>query len=146
MSYLPTVLVLFSTIFVCTSLKAKSNTEKESKIDCKNAETTFDVNHCTGLELESAERELQKYYKKSLEHRKGEPELVVAIKNSQKQWEKYLEAHCDSVFTQWKGGTVRHAMYLSCRTELTQQRTFILWNDFLTFMDSTPPVLPKPKK
>ena len=25
------------------------------------------------------------------------------------------------------------------------QRTLMIWHDYLTYMDSTPPVLPKPK-
>ena len=29
--------------------------------------------------------------------------------------------------------------------QLIQQRTHQIWSDFLTYMDSTPPILPKPE-
>ncbi|MDE0552455.1 hypothetical protein OU793_24315, partial [Vibrio sp. VP6] len=56
----------------------------------------------------------------------------------------YMSSHCDSVYTQWRDGTIRGVMAISCKTKLTKQRTHELWENFLTYMDSTPPVLPEP--
>ena len=50
----------------------------------------------------------------------------------------------DSVYTQWRDGAIRGIMAISCKTKLTKQRTHDLWENFLTYMDSTPPVLPEP--
>ena len=40
---------------------------------------------------------------------------------------------------------VRWAAYLGCKIALTQARTHWLWRNWLTYMDSTPPILPEPK-
>ena len=48
------------------------------------------------------------------------------------------------MFDFWRGGTIRVGMELDCRIRLTRLRTFALWRDWLTFADSTPPLLPRP--
>jgi len=44
----------------------------------------------------------------------------------------------------WKGGTIRGAMTLGCRTRITEARTLEVWRNWLTYVDSTPPILPRP--
>ena len=41
--------------------------------------------------------------------------------------------------------TIRNAMSLTCRIRLVDQRTHTIWQNWLTFMDSTPPILPEPE-
>ncbi|MCG9693828.1 DUF1311 domain-containing protein [Vibrio sp. Isolate22] len=117
----------------------------ENAVDCDNAMNTLEINHCAALELESAQVELDKYLAASLEHHAEDAELVDAIKAAQESWQAYMTAHCDSVYTQWRDGSIRGLMALSCKTKLTKQRTHEVWENFLTYMDSTPPVLPEPK-
>ncbi len=116
-----------------------------SEVDCEKAFTTIDINYCLGLELEAAEKEMQRYLTKSLEHQNHDQELVQSIQQAQKLWEKYAEAHCDSVYTMWRGGTIRGAMAITCQMSLTQKRTHELWSQYLTYMDSTEPVLLEPQ-
>jgi uncharacterized protein YecT (DUF1311 family) len=113
-------------------------------IDCQNARTTIEINQCAAIELESAQTQLAEYLQASFEHHADDPELVAAIKTAQKDWQAYMTSHCDAVYTQWRDGTIRGVMSLSCKTQLTQQRTHEVWANFLTYMDSTPPVLPEP--
>ncbi|TOB51174.1 lysozyme inhibitor LprI family protein, partial [Vibrio parahaemolyticus] len=87
---------------------------------------------------------LDKYLNTSFEHNSHDPELTAAIKLAQQDWQAYMSSHCDSVYTQWRDGTIRGIMAISCKTKLTKQRTHELWENFLTYMDSTPPVLPEP--
>ncbi|WP_437344045.1 lysozyme inhibitor LprI family protein [Vibrio chagasii] len=117
----------------------------EKTVDCDNAMNTLEINHCAALELESAQVELDKYLAASFEHNADDVELVDAIKGAQESWQAYMTAHCDSVYTQWRDGSIRGLMALSCKTKLTKQRTHEVWENFLTYMDSTPPVLPEPK-
>ncbi|CAH7324103.1 LprI domain-containing protein [Vibrio chagasii] len=117
----------------------------ENVVDCDNAMNTLEINHCAALELESAQVELDKYLAASFEHNAEDTELVGAIKVAQESWKAYMTTHCDSVYTQWRDGSIRGLMALSCKTKLTKQRTHEVWENFLTYMDSTPPVLPEPK-
>ena len=116
----------------------------DEALDCNNVMNTLDINRCVAIELEAAEEVLTHYLETSIEHNAGDPELVDAITAAQKQWQAYATAHCGAVYTQWREGTIRGVMGITCRTRLTKQRTHDVWQDFLTYMDSTPPVLPEP--
>lgn len=113
--------------------------------DCGNPSNTIEINQCASLELELAKAELTTYLETSLEHNAFDPELVESIKAAQKTWQAYLLSHCNAVYTQWREGTIRDLMAMSCQTKLTRQRTHEIWSSFLTYMDNTPPVLPEPK-
>ncbi|WP_052879707.1 lysozyme inhibitor LprI family protein [Vibrio coralliirubri] len=129
-------------IAVCFSFSALAD---EGIVDCENAMNTIEINQCAAIELESAQAELDKYLAASFEHNAYDAELVASIKKAQESWQAYMTAHCDSVYTQWRDGSIQGVMALSCKTTLTKQRTHEVWANFLTYMDSTPPVLPEPK-
>ncbi len=125
-------------IIILASLSFGALAEEES-IDCNNAMTTIEINQCAAIELESAQVKLDKYLNTSFEHNSHDSELIAAIKLAQQDWQAYMSSHCDSVYTQWRDGTIRGIMAISCKTKLTKQRTHELWENFLTYMDSTPP-------
>ncbi|WP_333912581.1 lysozyme inhibitor LprI family protein [Vibrio coralliirubri] len=129
-------------IAVCFSISALAG---DGVVDCENAMNTIEINQCAAIELESAQAELDKYLAASFEHNAYDAELVASIKKAQESWQAYMSAHCSSVYTQWRDGSIRGVMALSCKTTLTKQRTHEVWANFLTYMDSTPPVLPEPK-
>ncbi|MEZ8948078.1 lysozyme inhibitor LprI family protein [Vibrio sp. 10N.247.311.18] len=128
-------------IAVCFSFSALAD---EGVVDCENAMNTIEINQCAAIELESAQAELDKYLAVSFEHNAYDAELVASIKKAQESWQAYMTAHCDSVYTQWREGSIRGVMALSYKMTLTKQRTHEVWVNFLTYMDSTPPVLPEP--
>lgn len=128
-------------VLAAMSLSAVADDEE---LDCNNIMNTLETNRCAAIELEVAEDDLTHYLETSVEHNAVDPVLVDAIKVAQKQWQAYAAAHCGSVYTQWRDGTIRGVMGITCRTRLTKQRTHDIWEDFLTYMDSTPPVLPEP--
>ncbi|MEZ8864428.1 lysozyme inhibitor LprI family protein [Vibrio splendidus] len=134
--------VLTVVLLTCLPLLASAS---DDAIDCENAMNTLEINHCAAIELESAQAELDKYLAASFEHNDYDAELVASIKKAQESWQAYMSAHCNSVCTQWRDGSIRGLMALSCKTTLTKQRTHEVWANFLTYMDSTPPVLPEPK-
>ncbi|PTO52772.1 hypothetical protein CWN94_16110 [Vibrio splendidus] len=134
--------VLTVVLLTCLPLLASAS---DDVIDCENAMNTIDINHCAAIELESAQAELDKYLTASFEHNDYDAELVASIKKAQESWQAYMSAHCNSVYTQWRDGSIRGLMALSCKTTLTKQRTHEVWANFLTYMDSAPPVLPEPK-
>lgn len=134
--------VLTVVLLTCLPLLASAS---DDVIDCENAMNTIEINQCAAIELESAQAELDKYLAASFEHNAYDAELVASIKKAQESWQAYMSAHCSSVYTQWRDGSIRGIMALSCKTTLTKQRTHEVWANFLTYMDSTPPVLPEPK-
>ncbi len=113
--------------------------------DCNEAMTTLQVNYCAGAELKKAQYEMNAYLAKSKEHNNYDLELIKSINVAQNAWLLYADAHCDSIYTQWRDGTIRGVMSLSCKTKVTKQRTHEIWANFLTYMDSTPAVLPEPE-
>ncbi|MDH5888042.1 lysozyme inhibitor LprI family protein [Vibrio splendidus] len=134
--------VLTVVLLTCLPLLASAS---DDAIDCENAMNTIEINQCAAIELETAQAELDKYLAASFEHNDYDAELVASIKKAQESWQAYMSAHCNSVYTQWRDGSIRGLMALSCKTTLTKQRTHEVWANFLTYMDSTPPVLPEPK-
>ncbi|MDP4534774.1 lysozyme inhibitor LprI family protein [Alkalimonas collagenimarina] len=118
----------------------------DKTLDCDNALSTLEINQCALIELELAQTELTQYLEASLEHNAFDSELIESITIAQKDWQVYMQSHCDSVYTKWREGTIRGVMAVACKTKLTKQRTHEVWSNFLTYMDSTPPVLSEPSK
>ena len=135
------LLLVLSSLFFTATVAAE-----DTAFDCNNAVNTLQINECASIELDSAKVELSKYLDASYEHNSYDPELVKAIKVAQNYWQDYMSSHCDAVYTQWREGTIRGVMAISCETKLTKQRTYEVWVNFLTYMDSTPPVLPEPEQ
>lgn len=116
----------------------------DDALDCQNAMTTMEINQCALLELEAAEAEMHRYLDTALNDHEADTTLVESIQQAQQAWEGYRQAHCDAVYTQWRDGTIRGAMSLSCKKQLTQARTHTLWESFLVTMEGKS-LLPEPK-
>ncbi|MGH1484880.1 MAG: lysozyme inhibitor LprI family protein [Cellvibrionaceae bacterium] len=117
----------------------------EEKIDCETAYTTIEVNICIKQEADRAHSGLEKYLAKAKARFSSEADVVETLNKSQESWLAYREAHCNAVYEQWSGGTIRGAMFGSCLLRLTKLRTHVIWQDYLSYMDSTKPLLPEPK-
>ncbi|CAB4945845.1 unannotated protein [freshwater metagenome] len=108
--------------------------------------TTREVEQCLAARLSRADAELNRYYAAAVARltRDGNMTSLAKLRASERAWIAYRDAECDAVYDWWQGGTIRGAMTLSCRTRITQARTFEVWRNWLTYVDSTPPVLPRP--
>lgn len=108
--------------------------------------TTRDVEQCLAAGLARADAELNRYYAAAVARlmRDGETTSLAKLRASERAWIAYRDAECDAVYDWWKGGTIRGAMTLGCRTRITEARTLEVWRNWLTYADSTPPVLPRP--
>ncbi|MGP9766850.1 lysozyme inhibitor LprI family protein [Halomonas sp. AOP13-D3-9] len=113
--------------------------------DCQNAMTTMEINQCAQLELESVEAEMHRYLDAALNRHEADASLVESIQQAQEAWEGYRQAHCDAVYTQWRDGTIRGVMSLSCKKQLTQAHTHTLWESFLVTMEGGS-LLPEPER
>ena len=111
---------------------------------CPNAVSTQEMNACFGERFERAEKRMDRYLAEALEQQADSPELARGIEAAHNSFVAYRERECATLHERWKDGTIRTVMGLGCRTELTDQRTLALWRNWLTYADSTPPVLPEP--
>lgn len=83
------------------------------------------------------------------EDRSGAPPFTsqqAFLDNAQTAWKAYSRIVCDGVWDRWSEGTVRAAMIARCQIRMTHERTQVIWRDFLTYADSTPPILPEPRR
>jgi len=111
---------------------------------CPDAGTTLEMNACLADRAERAEARMQRYLALALERHADEPAVAGGLEASQASFAAYREAECSSVYEKWKDGTIRVAMELGCTTSLTDERTLAIWRNWISNMDSTPPVLPEP--
>ena len=116
-----------------------------AKSDCASAFTTLEINACLNEELQDKKDIMQQYLAAAKQRYSDETKVVTAIEAGQSAWEANKTSHCDSVYTIWMDGTIRGAMTLSCQINLTEARTHEIWSSYLTYMDSTPSIMPEPE-
>jgi uncharacterized protein YecT (DUF1311 family) len=117
--------------------------------------TTLDTNRCFSGRLERADSDLARYAaavrarlkQEAAEATSGDTSAADAAKGfeaAEKLWSGYREAECGAVYSYWSGGTIRDVEELDCQIKLTRLHTHSIWLQWLTYMDSTPPILPEP--
>ena len=114
-------------------------------------DNTVEIDACMAADLAKAERQLDRYLAAARQRLKADaadsPDAataLVGLDKAQTAWKAYRKSECDSVYVYWQAGTIRGAMALTCQIDLTLARTHEVWSQWLTFMDSTPPILPEP--
>ena len=112
---------------------------------CADAMTTAEMNDCLAQVLARAEERRAQYLGKAIERHPARPELAEKPRAGDTAFTDYRDAECSAVFEDWIDGTIRGVMGLSCRIEMTDRRTRTIWQNWLTYPDSTPPILPEPK-
>lgn len=119
--------------------------QPQGTASCTGADTVS-IDACAQADFEAADVELNRYYRAALQRLRSEKEdkAAEALVTAQRAWIRYRDAECSAVYENWSGGSIRTLMYLDCRTGLTKARTEAIWSHWLTYMDSTPPILPRP--
>jgi uncharacterized protein YecT (DUF1311 family) len=108
--------------------------------------TTIDVNACLAARFGEADADLNRYYDVAVQRvRKegGEP-VAKGFIQAQRSWLSYRTSECGAIFDKFRDGTIRTSMEIECRIRLTRLRTYMIWRNWLTYPDSTPPLLPRP--
>jgi uncharacterized protein YecT (DUF1311 family) len=108
--------------------------------------STMQVNACLEARLTESDAILNRYFQVALKRVRKEDGGATARRfiQAERSWVAYRDAECASVFDYWSGGTIRVGMEVDCRIRLTGLRTYAIWRDWLTYADSTPPLLPRP--
>ena len=124
--------------------------------DCPNANTTQAEDECLSQVLGEAQAELARYRTAAETRAKAsvdfaskypgsvQPDTSAAFHKAEATWSAYKDAECTATSDNWSGGTIRTAKELSCEIKLTRLHAYTLWDQWLTFPDSTPPLLPEP--
>jgi uncharacterized protein YecT (DUF1311 family) len=112
---------------------------------CRDSKTTLDMNQCISEQITLAEKALAKYLEESRRRVADDPKNLAQLEKAQEAWLVFREAHCGAIYQYWAQGSVRGAMKGYCLLNQTRRRTHDLWEAYLTYGDSTPPILPEPK-
>lgn len=108
--------------------------------------TTPEVNACLGSEYSQADMDLNKYYKAAIQQLRTQfsEDAVRELISAQKAWITYRDSECRAIRDKHRGGTIASSMEASCLIRTTRLRTYLIWRNWLTYPDSTPPLLPRP--
>ena len=127
-------------------------------VSCPEAQTTLDLNQCYADKASASEARRASYFQAALERERRIAEetaqrrdteiadlsVFEQMQSSKAAFEAYREAECGAVWQSWRDGTIRTVMALACRIEMTDRRTHIIWENWLTYQDNSPPDLPEP--
>ena len=107
---------------------------------------TIEVNACLAARFGEADADLNRYYGMAVRRVRKEGGAFVAkgLIQAERSWLSYRNSECGAVFEKYRDGTIRTSMEIGCRTRLTRLRTYVIWRNWLTYPDSTPPLLPRP--
>lgn len=117
--------LFFLTLFLSIGIYAEETTE----IDCKKAISTADVVQCIAIELDKTEAKLNQAYQRLVKQltqpdtaQDNYTEYRNKLLKAQRAWIKFREADCDTQYTMHKSGTIRNAIYLSCKQQRAEQK------------------------
>ena len=95
-------------------------------LDCTIAVTQPELNACAAQEYRRADTALNRQYAetiKDLTSGEGSGRRIARLRQAQRAWITYRDAHCDSAFVSSIGASLDYMMNIGCRTQLTEERT-----------------------
>lgn len=105
---------------------------------------TLEIQACLAKKIDKANSRLTEYLSTAQARIDKNFGSKPDLKAAQKAWIRYREIECGDVFDFWVQGTYRTIASAECELRLTRQRTHEVWQAYLTYQDSTPPLLPEP--
>lgn len=119
-------------------------------------DTTVEMNACAAAALEAEEAILARYASAARQRLRqsvkdigaadqGPVEALKGFEAAEIAWRSYRDADCGAVYAYWSSGTIRNLKAIDCRIYQTRVHAHALWRQWLTYADSTPPVLPEPQ-
>ncbi|MEG4287321.1 lysozyme inhibitor LprI family protein [Microcoleus sp. C2C3] len=113
-------LLLLTAGFLLPSKASNIPVQVAQQPNCKNPQTTLEMNVCSSQEFQAADRKLNQVYQ----------QLQAKISSRQKQrltvaqrtWIKFRDESCDYAKGQFEGGTLAASTYGYCRARVTEER------------------------
>ncbi|WP_147418206.1 lysozyme inhibitor LprI family protein [Salinisphaera sp. Q1T1-3] len=106
---------------------------------------TLEIQTCMAKKLDKANTRLARYLTAAQARIDKDFGSRPNLKTAQAAWVHYRELECGDVFELWAQGTYRTTASSECMLRLTKERTHEIWQAYLTYQDSTPPLLPEPR-
>lgn len=113
---------------------------------CAKITAIIESAECRAGQLNDEEKKQKQYFDAAVKRAALFDLDVKHLNDEQLAWAKYRETLCGNVYLMWGQGTARYQMAALCDLKLTRERTYDLWRSYLTYLDSTPPVLPDPRE
>ncbi|HCF7790798.1 TPA: hypothetical protein NIM19_005037 [Klebsiella variicola subsp. variicola] len=116
-------------------------------------QTTIDMDACLGAQLTQVEWVKDKYLVTAQNRLKQDnkdgpqhlQELTTAFEAENKAWTDLIERASASVKVDYAGGTIVGSEVTTRKIGLYELQVHDIWEHWLRFEDSTPPLLPEPK-
>lgn len=124
--------------------------------DGVRAATTVEINACLQKDLGREAARMDHYIATAGELAERQDQSTAGTReasaqkkhliDAQRAWEAYQTIVCRGVYDKWLGGSIRNAAALRCHIDMTRERTFVIWRDFIKPADSSEPELPDPRE
>lgn len=111
---------------------------------CRDAKNTIEDIKCMSAEVDKANKTLREYLDAAKERIARDKITGPNLDATQAEWSRYRTMHCGDVYQYWAEGTYRYRASAQCEIDLARARTHDIWAAYLTFVDSTPALLPEP--
>ena len=150
------MVVLLSTLYLVGAATQPQGLEKEDaslkeivqqRINSEpgSTMTTYERMDWQKASIDQLRKRMELYLDKARERFAKDKKLLQLIDESQKRWEAYTDAEYAAVYQYWGDGSMAGVAAQDSLKQLIRFRTYVIWENYLTFMDSTPPLLPEPK-
>lgn len=112
---------------------------------CPDAQNTLEINDCYGEMMMAADMRRAEYLAAAVTRLAGREAVQEDLRAADRAFATYRDAACGAVYEKWREGTIRVVQSLTCQIRLTDSHVHAMWQDWLTYPDSTPPDLPEPQ-
>lgn len=108
--------------------------QEDPPVDCANAQTQADMNQCSYLDFEKADKELNAVYKQAMKSAEAADVqaadmgdyyvgAVKALKKAQRAWIDYRDGNCDGMGYEAVGGSMQPMLISGCQARMTEARS-----------------------
>jgi uncharacterized protein YecT (DUF1311 family) len=97
-----------------------SPVQAADKLDCKNAETTYELDQCAGKDFQAADGKLNSIYKQLMSKYDNANQSL--LKTAQRNWLSFRDSECIYETNDTVGGSMNAMMFTACKTEKTNAR------------------------
>lgn len=91
------------------------------QLDCRNAQTTVEMNRCASSNYQEADQRLNQTYRRVIRSVSGEQREILI--DAQLAWIKFRDSSCEFAYFGNRGGSIYPSAITNCRTSVTNART-----------------------
>lgn len=110
-----------SVLAFASQIQAKPSQELAQRVDCRNANSTVEINYCAGESYKAADRRLNDVYRRLSSKLRGEQRSQLI--DAQQTWIQYRDRNCSFETFSSRRGTGHSTFLMGCLERMTKQRT-----------------------